>query len=132
MGPRSARFREGAVMTMTPPRLPPYTFFVRYSEQDKAYIGRVLEWPSLAAHGPTAIAALDEIEHLLDHVLEDLKEHPLVPGGAQEDQNTHPATPLVRELIDAACEFRCANGTPTFEQGRRLGVALTVVKEMFK
>jgi predicted HicB family RNase H-like nuclease len=39
-----------------------YTYRVEWSEEDQAHIARCLEFPSLAAHGPTAAAALAEIE----------------------------------------------------------------------
>ena len=51
-----------------------YAYSVVWSEADQAYIGRVAEFPSLAAHGPTLGAALTEIAHVVELVLEDLAE----------------------------------------------------------
>ena len=41
---------------------------------DQAYIGRVLEFPSLAAHGPSPVVALQEMTNVVRYVLEDLAE----------------------------------------------------------
>jgi predicted HicB family RNase H-like nuclease len=51
-----------------------YAYNVMWSEADQAYIGRVVELPSLAAHGPSPIAALQEIMAVVRYVLEDLAE----------------------------------------------------------
>ena len=45
-----------------------------WSEEDEAFIGRVLEFPSLAAHGNTQAKALSEIRSVVQHAFEDLKE----------------------------------------------------------
>jgi predicted HicB family RNase H-like nuclease len=49
-----------------------YTYVVRWSEEDGAFIGRVAEFPSLAAHGRTLEAALAEIKFVVSEVLKDL------------------------------------------------------------
>lgn len=49
-----------------------YSFSVVWSEDDKAFIGRVIEFPSLAAHGDTQEKALREIRNVVEFVLEDL------------------------------------------------------------
>ena len=49
-----------------------YTFSVVWSDDDKAFIGRVVEFPSLAAHGDTQEKALVEIRTVVEFVLEDL------------------------------------------------------------
>lgn len=49
-----------------------YSFSVVWSEDDKAFIGRVVEFPSLAAHGDTQEKALREIRTVVEYVLEDL------------------------------------------------------------
>jgi predicted HicB family RNase H-like nuclease len=51
-----------------------YAYTVMWSEADQVYIGRVVEFPSLAAHGPSPIAALQEITNVVRYVLEDLAE----------------------------------------------------------
>lgn len=49
-----------------------YTYREEWSEEDEAYIARCLEFPSLAAHGPTPEAALSEIKTVVQFVLKDL------------------------------------------------------------
>jgi len=49
-----------------------YTYTVRWSEEDSAFVGRVAEFPSLAAHGHTLEAALAEIKFVVSEVLKDL------------------------------------------------------------
>ena len=49
-----------------------YSYNVAWSENDKAFIGRVVEFPSLAAHGNTQEKALREIRTVVQYVLEDL------------------------------------------------------------
>jgi predicted HicB family RNase H-like nuclease len=59
-----------------------YSFTVVWSEDDACFIGRVDEFPSLAAHGSTQEKALREIRHVVEYVLEDLaaeKENVPVP-----------------------------------------------------
>ncbi len=51
-----------------------YSYIVIWSEEDKAYIGRVAEFESLAAHGETQQAALQEINQVVHLVLEDLQQ----------------------------------------------------------
>lgn len=51
-----------------------YSYTVVWSEQDDAYIGRVTEFPLLAAHGNTLEGALREIKAVVGYVIEDLKE----------------------------------------------------------
>lgn len=51
-----------------------YAYNVMWSEADQAYIGRVVEFASLAAHGASPIAALQEIVDVVRYVLEDLAE----------------------------------------------------------
>ncbi|MBI4405906.1 MAG: type II toxin-antitoxin system HicB family antitoxin [Deltaproteobacteria bacterium] len=52
-----------------------YTYRVEWSEEDKAFIGRCLEFPSLAAHGPTHQAALREITSVVEFTIKDLAKH---------------------------------------------------------
>ena len=51
-----------------------YAYNVMWSEADQSYIGRVAEFESLAAHGASPIAALQEILEVVRYVLEDLAE----------------------------------------------------------
>ena len=51
-----------------------YEYKVAWSEEDKVFIGRVAEFPSLAAHGDSPEAALKEIQFVVAAVLEDLAE----------------------------------------------------------
>ena len=51
-----------------------YVYSVVWSEEDEAYIGRVLEFPSLAAHGSTQAKALNEIRSVVQHAFEDLQD----------------------------------------------------------
>ena len=47
----------------------PYTYVVSYEPDDRAFVGRVHEFPSLAAHGSTAVEALVEIQAVVADVL---------------------------------------------------------------
>ena len=51
-----------------------YTYSVMWSDEDEAFLGRVVEFPSLAAHSNTQSGALREITKLVRYVLEDLEE----------------------------------------------------------
>ena len=51
-----------------------YNYSVRWSEEDGVFVGRVAEFPSLAAHGPTLEAALREIKFVVSDVLAELGE----------------------------------------------------------
>jgi predicted HicB family RNase H-like nuclease len=51
-----------------------YNYSVRWSEEDGVFVGRVAEFPSLAAHGPTLEAALREIKFVVSDVIADLAE----------------------------------------------------------
>ena len=51
-----------------------YLYIVVWSEEDDAFIGRVLEFPSLAAHGNTQAKALGEIRTVVQHAFEDLRD----------------------------------------------------------
>lgn len=52
-----------------------YLYSVGWSEEDEAFIARVAEFPSLAAHGDTQEDALREIKNVVKFVLSDLKEN---------------------------------------------------------
>ena len=49
-----------------------YLYKVAWSEEDGVFVGRVEEFPSLAAHGETQVKALQEITTVVKLVLEDL------------------------------------------------------------
>lgn len=51
-----------------------YSYTVAWSEGDEAFIGRVAEFPSLAAHGRTQEKALREVRSVVEFVLEELAE----------------------------------------------------------
>jgi predicted HicB family RNase H-like nuclease len=55
-----------------PHRADEYHYTVGWSEEDRAFIGRVAEFESLAAHGRTLESALREIKSVVQAVLEDL------------------------------------------------------------
>lgn len=50
-----------------------YTYEVAWSPEDDAFIARVLEWPSLAAHGPDAEAALRQLRGVVALALRELQ-----------------------------------------------------------
>jgi len=51
-----------------------YTYSVMWSDEDEAFIGRIVEFPSLAAHSDTQAGALMEITSVVASVLDDLME----------------------------------------------------------
>lgn len=51
-----------------------YLYSVVWSDDDEAFIGRVLEFPSLAAHGNTPEKALREIRAVVGYALSDLED----------------------------------------------------------
>jgi predicted HicB family RNase H-like nuclease len=51
-----------------------YAYSVMWSEEDQAYVGRVAEFASLAAHGASPALALREMTEVVGCVLEDLVE----------------------------------------------------------
>lgn len=50
-----------------------YCYTVAWSEDDRAYLARVAEFPSLAAHGDTQETSLRQIRFVVSAVLRDLK-----------------------------------------------------------
>ncbi len=50
-----------------------YLYSVGWSDEDNAFIARVAEFPSLAAHGDTQEVALGEIKNVVKFVISDLK-----------------------------------------------------------
>lgn len=49
-----------------------YSYTVTWSEEDDAFVARVSEFPSLAAHGPSQTQALRELRKVVAYVLEEL------------------------------------------------------------
>ncbi|MEK6408659.1 MAG: type II toxin-antitoxin system HicB family antitoxin [Acidobacteriota bacterium] len=49
-----------------------YLYTVGWSEDDRAYVARVAEFPSLAAHGDSQEAALRSIQQVVKVVLKDM------------------------------------------------------------
>lgn len=56
------------------PKAEQYLYTVGWSEADEAFVARVAEFPSLAAHGETQEEAMREIRDVVEFVLNDLKE----------------------------------------------------------
>jgi predicted RNase H-like HicB family nuclease len=56
------------------PKVEQYLYSVGWSEEDEAFVARVAEFPSLAAHGETQEEALKEIKDVVGFVLKDLTE----------------------------------------------------------
>lgn len=57
-----------------PTRSEQYLYSIGWSEAGKAFVARVAEFPSLAAHGETQEEAMREIRNVVEFVLNDLKE----------------------------------------------------------
>ena len=51
-----------------------YYYSVSFSDEDEAFVGRVAEFSSLAAHGSSLEDALREIRSVVEGVIEDLEE----------------------------------------------------------
>lgn len=51
-----------------------HTFSVTYDKEDRVYVGRVKEYPSLAADGDTKEEALAAIKHLVADILNEFEE----------------------------------------------------------
>lgn len=56
------------------PLVEQYLYNIGWSEEDEAFVARVAEFPSLAAHGETQEEALREIKDVVNFVIEDLTE----------------------------------------------------------
>ncbi len=50
------------------------SYTVGWSQEDEAYVARVTEFPSLAAHGDSSKAALRELKMVVRFVLKDMVE----------------------------------------------------------
>ena len=56
-------------------RLEKYDVRVVWSDEDEAFVARVIEFPSLAAHGDTTTEAISELQEVVGAVLEELQEN---------------------------------------------------------
>lgn len=59
----------------TRPKTEQYLYSVGWSEEDQAFVARVAEFPSLAAHGATQEEAMREIKDVVGFVISDLQEY---------------------------------------------------------
>ncbi len=57
------------------PKAKQYLYSIGWSEKDEAFVARVAEFPSLAAHGETQEEAMKEIEEVVGFVILDLKDN---------------------------------------------------------
>lgn len=48
-----------------------YTYQVQWNREDEVFVGTVLEWDLLAAHGETEVAALEEIKTVVAFAIEE-------------------------------------------------------------
>ena len=87
-----------------------YLYSVVWSEDDQAFIGRVLEFPSLAAHGDTQEDALREIRSAVGYALEDLDDcgeaapEPLSKRSFSGTLNLRMSKHLHRQLAEEAAQ----------------------------
>lgn len=66
------KMAETKKQTVSLPRVEHYLYTVSWSEEDEAYIARVAEFSSLAAHGDSPEKALTELILVVQSVLKDL------------------------------------------------------------
>ncbi len=52
-----------------------YTYRVQWSQEDGCHVAKCLEFPSLSAHGRSAIEALQEIENVVLYTIEWMEEN---------------------------------------------------------
>lgn len=57
------------------PKAEQYLYSIGWSEKDEAFVAKVAEFPSLAAHGETQEEAIKEIKEVVSFVISDLKEN---------------------------------------------------------
>lgn len=66
---------ERSIRELSPEELSQYyDYRIQYSQQDELFVGSVVEWPSLKAHGDTQDEALDEIKKAVELSIEDCRE----------------------------------------------------------
>lgn len=91
-----------------------YSYQVAWSEEDEAYVARVLEFPSLAAHGDSLEAALRELKSVVEVVCEELREEeavvpePLSLASYSGRFNVRLPSELHRELVICAQRAGCS------------------------
>jgi len=71
---KTAKKQVKKIRKPSSPKTEQYLYSVGWSEEDDAFIARVAEFPSLAAHGDTQEEALREIKAVVAFVLKDLTE----------------------------------------------------------
>lgn len=64
--------RSSSTKNIKSSRADEYLYNVAWSEEDELFIGRVVEFPSLAAHGDTLEKALREIKKVVEFVVADM------------------------------------------------------------
>jgi predicted HicB family RNase H-like nuclease len=64
--------RSSSTKNIKGSRADEYLYNVAWSEEDELFVGRVVEFPSLAAHGDTLEKALREIKKVVDFVIADM------------------------------------------------------------
>lgn len=85
-----------------------YEYHVAWSQDDDLFIGRVTEFPLLAAHGETLEEALTEIKTVVCHVLDEMSHtqdpapEPLSPRDVSGKFHVHLPQALHRELVSEA------------------------------
>lgn len=64
-----------------------YLYAVNWSEDDEAYLARVAEFPSLAAHGDSRKSALSSLHQVVNAVLKDLavSNEPTLPPTVRQE-----------------------------------------------
>ena len=68
---RSVESKELRGQRQLPYQPDDYADSIMWSEEDRAYVGRVAEFAALAAHGPSPALALREITEVVGCALED-------------------------------------------------------------
>jgi predicted RNase H-like HicB family nuclease len=84
-----------------------YTDRIEWSEEDGVHIARCLEFPSLMAHGNTAVKALSEIEKAVAESLKWMEEEnePLPePFGLKTPVHIHLIPNTVRRFLPAGAD----------------------------
>lgn len=85
-----------------------YTYEVSWTDEDSVFVSRCLEFPSLAAHGKTEVAALKEIVDLVEDVLTDMRKNkepipePISTRAFSGTTNLRMPKSLHRELVKEA------------------------------
>tara|TARA_B100000614_G_scaffold136019_1_gene121049 strand:- start:1000 stop:1401 length:402 start_codon:yes stop_codon:yes gene_type:complete len=87
-----------------------YQFSSTWAEKDQVFVAKVLEFPSLSAHGDSPQEAISELEQVIKFVIEDLQEEgapipePLSKRPFSGKLNVRMAESLHRDLAVEALE----------------------------